>query len=158
MRRLVFAAVAAAVLAAGAFGRPADSVTRGNAAYARRGSLGSNDYVATNVAPCSSAYALCGVGAGGVLADRSVNAVSAWGDVSLAVPTNAAAPGFARSFCVYLRVDAGKSCRLTLTGAEKMLSAVGSGILELGEGAHVLSFLELEKDVYVVDSHELTEF
>ena len=43
MRSLAFAAVAAAALAASVFGRPPDSVTRGNAAYARRGALGSND-------------------------------------------------------------------------------------------------------------------
>ena len=157
MRRpIVFLALAAACAAALGFTRPPDSVMRGNAACARRGALGADDYVVTNVAPCSSCYDLCAP-TDGMLRDRAVNAVSASGDVSLFAPTNAAAPGAARAFCIYLKATGSGGCVVTVAGAERMLLPDGSEGLEFGRGEYFVSFVELERNVYMVDSRELTE-
>ena len=136
------------------FAPPPDSVQRGSAACARRGSLGADDYVVTNVAPCSSCYELS-VPDGGSLRDRAVNALEATGEVQLFVPTNAVAPGAARAFCVYLKAGGG-GCRLTVGGVRKVLLPDGSDGLSFAGGEHLVSFLELEKDVFMVDSRELT--
>lgn len=150
----VLAALSCALVAFAA--RPPDSRVVGNAAMARRGSLGANDYVVTNVAPCSSCYELC-VPSEGRLRDRAVNAVEAAGNVSLAVPTNAAAPGAARAFCVYLKATGSGGCEVALGGATRILAPDGSEGLAFGRGEYVLSFVELESGVFLVDSRELTE-
>ena len=54
MRRAALIAALAVFGIVFAASRP-DVVVKPNAIYARRGSLGANDYVATNVAPCASA-------------------------------------------------------------------------------------------------------
>ena len=153
----VIAALAALSCALVAFAeRPPDSKVVGNAAMARRGSLGANDYVVTNVAPCSSCYDLRAP-SDGRLCDRAVNAVEAAGNVSLSVPTNAAAPGAARAFCVYLKATGSGGCAVTVGGAARILAPGGSDGLSFGRGEHVLSFVELEGGVFLVDSRELTE-
>lgn len=135
------------------FAPPPDSVRRGNATCARRGSLGADDYVVTNVAPCSSCYELS-VPDGGMFRDRAVNALEGTGDVQVFVPTNAAAPGAARAFCVYLKAK-GSGCRLSVGGVRKVLLPDGSDGLSFPSGEHFVSFLELEKDVFMADSREL---
>ena len=153
----VIAALAALSCALVAFAaRPPDSKVVGNAAMARRGSLGANDYVVTNVAPCSSCYDLCAP-PDGRLRDRAVNAVEAAGNVSLSVPTNAVAPGAARAFCVYLKATGSGGCAVTVGGAARILVPDGSEGLSFGRGEYVLSFVELERDVFLVDSRGLIE-
>ena len=154
MRKTIAALALLAVCAAFCgFAPPPDSVRRGNAACARRGSLGADDYVVTNVSPCSSCYELCAPD-GGMLRDRAVNALEGTGEIRLLVPTNAAAPGAARAFCVYLKANGG-GCRLSVVGARKVLLPDGSDGLSFPSGEHFVSFLELEKDVFMADSRKL---
>ena len=77
MRRLLLLAVLAAFSGASAASLP-DTVTRDGVAYARRGSLGANAYVATNVVVSPPAYQLSRV-AEMKLRDRCVNYASVAG-------------------------------------------------------------------------------
>ena len=156
-RAAILAALAALAAASAAFAaHPPDTVTRGHAVYARRGALGADDYVATNVAPCASAYVMSRVSEGR-LRDRAANVLSVTNDVALALPARRTVAGFARSFVLYLKVDADGPCRLTLTGAGRLLAADGFGGLSYRRGEYVLTFFELDTDVYMVSSDELAE-
>ena len=136
--------------------RPPDSVTRGHAVYARRGSLGADSYVATNVAPCASAY-LLNEATDGRLRDRAVNSASVAGDAEFALPSRRTVAGFARSFVLHLSVASNATCSVTFTGAEALYKTSGSDGLTALRGRHVISFLEVADGRYLVDVQELVE-
>lgn len=144
-----------AALAALAAGLP-DTVETTAAVYARRGSLGANDYVATNVAPCKSAYRLVRV-TDGRLRDRAVNMVTATNDVTLVTPQRRTVADYARAFCVTVAVGGSGGCRVTLQGASKVYRTGMFGGLDLDRGIHFLQFLEIGDNEYVVDIQELSE-
>lgn len=157
-RSAIIAALTALAAAAVAFAaKPPDSVTAPNAVYARRGSLGADDYVATNVAPCKSAYQLVRV-TDGRLRDRAVNAVTVTNDVTLALPGRRTVAGYARSLCASISVESQGPCRVTLDGAAKVYvtDAAGGGLV-LERGRHLMQVLEIGDGEYVVDLIEITE-
>lgn len=156
MRRIIVILSAVAVSLAFTFAPPPDTIVRGRTVYARRGSLGANDYVATNVVECSPSYALC-VAADGRLRDRAINSVETGGDVYLAVPTNDSPTGMSRTFCVYLRTTGNAGCRVMVAGARRLVAPSGSDGLVFGKGEFFLAFAEIEEDVFMVDTRVLTE-
>ena len=150
----VLAALGAVAVALGA--RLPDTVSTASATYARRGSLGANDYVATNVAPCKSAYRIVTV-ADGRLHDRAVNVVRVTGDVTLETPQRRTVAGYARAFCVSLSVEASGDCRIALEGPARVFVRGGAGDLTLAPGRYVMQLLEIGENEYVAEVAELEE-
>lgn len=148
------AALGAATLAFAA--RLPDSVSTSEAVYARRGSLGSNDYVATNVAPCNSAYRIVRV-TDGRLRDRAVNVIAVTNDVTLALPGRRTTAGCARMLCAVLNVGASGECRVLLEGAAKVYATDSTDALSVGNGVHFLQIVEIGDNEYLADVSELRE-
>ena len=135
MRRILLLAALAAFSGVSAASLP-DTVTRDGVAYARRGSLGANAYVATNVVVSPPAYQLSRV-AEMKLRDRCVNYASVAGtNAVFALPGRKTTAGCARAFILYLdALDAGAApCHSRArphstrpTGRTPRASAWGSG-------------------------------
>ena len=134
-----------------------DVKVKTNAVYARRGSLGANDYVVTNVAPCASAYLMNEVKAG-KLRDRAVNTVAVSApEVSLELPLKRTVEGYARAMLVAVTAEC--ATRITLTGAESLWGSFPKkDTLELCAGTHLVQIVEIGKAVYLVEARELVEF
>lgn len=132
-----------------------DVVVKSNAVYARRGSLGANDYVATNVAPCVSAYAIRNV-RDGQLHDRSVNIVTVEGtEAEFALPSRRTVAGFARGLIV--SVAASTNAVIRITGADALYRSDGGDSLEVEPGLNVFSFIEIGDKVYLVEVRPLVQ-
>ena len=166
MRRMVaLAACAFAVLAAAAEDAPRsyartsgpDTKETYNAVYARRGSLGADDYVATNVPPVASAWAIAEV-RGALLRDRTVNTVSVDApSVTLRLPAERTVEGFARGLLVV--VSAERQTDVWLSGAESVWgTASKASTLSLKRGLHVIQVIEIGSSRYLVESRELERF
>ena len=155
MTKLCVVGVLATLSAALAFAAQPDVKTDESAAYARRGSLGANDYVATNVYPCVSAYRLNTV-TDTALADRSVNSVTLSGDASFAMPPVRVDGGFARAFVMFVKVPGTTPCKITFTGATKIVARGGVNLV-FDPGESIVSVLELEDGVYLVEKDKVGE-
>ena len=134
-----------------------DVKVKTNAVYARRGSLGANDYVVTNVAPCASAYLMHEVKAG-KLRDRAVNVVTvSEAEAAFELPLKRTVEGYARAMLVAVTAEC--ATRITLTGAESLWGTFPKKeTLELCAGTHVLQIIEIGKAVYLVEAREIVEF
>ena len=94
-----------------------DTVTRDKVTYARRGSLGADSYVATNVVVDPPGYQLSRV-ADMKLRDRAVNFAAVEGtNAVFALPGRKSAAGYARAFILYLDVSAEGGAAVSFTGA-----------------------------------------
>ena len=154
MRKVVLLAAVTALGAAFAASRP-DVVVKPNAVYARRGALGSNDYVVTNVAPCVSAYAIRDI-RDGRLRDRAVNMVSVEGtEAEFALPARRTVAGFARG--LIMSVTASTNATIRITGANALYRSDGGDTLEVEPGLNVFSFVEIGNGVYLVEVRPLTQ-
>ena len=134
-----------------------DVKVKTNAVYARRGSLGADDYVVTNVAPCASAYLMHEVKAG-KLRDRAVNVVTvSEAEAAFELPLKRTVEGYARAMLVAVTAEC--ATRITLTGAESLWGTFPKKeTLELCAGTHVLQIIEIGKAVYLVEAREIVEF
>ena len=157
--------VAAAILAAGAAGAGLGSGVRADAyeadgvAYARRGALGGDAYVVTNVAVRSPCYALA-TGCGTSLVDRAVNACSVTGDVAFAAPPKPAVRESdgrrdARAFVLVLDVAADAAPEVSFHGFGALATVEGEGI-EIEAGRTLLSFFEIGDGEFVVDVRRIS--
>ena len=154
MRKVALFVALAALGAAFAAPRP-DVIVKPNAVYARRGALGSNDYVATNVAPCVSAYAIRDV-RDSQLHDRAVNMVSVDGaEAEFALPSRRTVAGFARGLIV--SVTASTNATVRITGANALYRSDGGDALEVERGLNVFSLVEIGNGVYLVEVRPLTQ-
>ena len=148
MRRAALIAALAAFGSVFAASRP-NVVVKPNAIYARRGSLGANDYVATNVAPCASAYAIREV-RDGRLHDRAVNVATVDGtEAEFALPSRRTVAGFARGLIV--SVTASTSAVVRFTGANSLYRSDGEDTLSVKPGLNVFSFIEIGDGDYIVE-------
>ena len=157
MRRVVFLAAVAALLcvvAAFAASLP-DSRVQGHAVLARRGSLGADDYVATNVTACSSAYVMHAP-TDGRLRDRAVNVVSVDStNAVFAVPGRRTVAGFARGFLV--SVVAATNAVVRFEGANGIYSSDATVEFRIPPGRSMFSFIEIGDNEYLAAWRELTE-
>jgi len=152
LKTILFAALAATATVV--FAAP-DVVVKPNAVYARRGSLGANDYVATNVAPCVSAYAIREV-RDGQLHDRAVNMVTVEGTESeFALPFRRTVAGFARGLLV--SVTATTNATVRFTGATALYRCDGGGPLTVEPGLNAFSLIEIGDKVYLVEVRPLIQ-
>lgn len=154
MRRTVLFAAAAALLCALGASVP-DTVTRDKVTYARRGSLGADSYVATNVVVDPPGYQLARV-ADMKLRDRAVNFAKVGGaNAVFALPGRKSVAGYARAFILYLDVTADGGAAIAFTGAVELYTTDWYGQPKVEKGKWMISLLELTDDVYLVEAREL---
>ena len=134
--------------------RPPDAKTSEHAAYARRGSLNADSYVATNVYPCVSAYRLHAV-ADGALLDRAVNfaELDGSGTAVFRLPPERRGDGFARGFMLHLASAEDRPLRFD--GDARLYLSCGE-TFSAEAGRTILSFIEIAPDEYLVEVRHLT--
>ena len=156
MHRIALIAAFAASLADVAAPLP-DTIRDGKAVLARRGSLGADSYVVTNVLDEPPAYVLSNV-RDFQLRDRAVNIATVDGSqVAFSMPGRRTNAGYCRAFMLYITVAAQGGCRLSFSGADRILSTDGSTRIDAPSGETMLSFIEIADKVYLVEMRTLSE-
>ena len=132
-----------------------DTITTDKYVLARRGSLGANSYVVTNVFPEPPAYRLSPL-ADSRLLDRAVNyRVVAETNATFALPQARTMEGYARAFLVYLDIVSTNGCEVAFTGASALYRTDGSGRFKFPREKRLFSFVEITDDEYLVETREL---
>lgn len=154
-----------AVLAATSFAWPwddkIDDYTRDEVAFARKGSLGGDSYVVTNVVPMAPAYMLASADSTN-LVDRAINRFTPKGDTAFIMPPPPAkrecdAYRNARSFLLFVTVTNDTPPAVSFIGAKRLVSDDWSESVRLSKGENLLAFMELADGVFLVEAGELTE-
>ena len=151
----------AAETARGALGSgapPADGYAADGVSYARRGALGNDSYVVTNVYTETPCYSLA-AGFGTNLVNRAVNSCTVTGDVAFVAPP---APvkrecdpfRAARAFLLVLEIEADLVPEVDFRGFGTLSTVDGVGI-GIGKGTTILSFIEVRDGDFLVEAHEL---
>ena len=157
LRRVLWAFVAAeAAFAAIAASLP-DTVTKDKVTYARRGSLGADSYVVTNIVVEPPSYQLARV-VDMKLRDRCVNSATVDGESAVfALPGRKTVAGYARTLLVFLDVRNDNGCTVAFTGADALYTSDWYGAPKVGKGRHIFSIVELADNQYLVETRELEE-
>ena len=143
-----FAAVAASL---------PDTVTKDKVTYARRGSLGADSYVVTNIVAEPPSYQLARV-ADMRLRDRCVNALVVEGtNAVLALPGRRTVAGYARAFVVYIDAANDAGCTVEFTGALALYTTDWHDRPRVPKGKRLFSVLEIADNEYLVETRELEE-
>ena len=153
-RTILLAAFAAMSACAAAL---PDTIKEGNAVLARRGSLGANSYVVTNVLDVPPAYALSNV-RDFQLRDRAINAATvSEGQATFSLPGRRTNAGYSRGFMLYLTVETDGGCSISFDGADRIFTSDGSTRIDAAKGEHIFSFVEIADKVYLLEMRRLTE-
>ena len=156
MRRLVFAAAMAALSCTVAAGFP-DTVTKDKVTYARRGSLGADSYVVTNIVVEPPSYQLSRI-ADMRLRDRCINSATVDGtDVVFALPGRKSVAGYARTLLVFLDVTNDEGCTVAFTGADALFTSDWYGAPKVPKGKIIFSVMEIADNQYLIETRELEE-
>ena len=132
-----------------------DTITTDKYVLARRGSLGANSYVVTNVFPEPPAYRLSPL-ADSRLLDRAVNyRVVAETNATFALPATRTMEGYARAFLVYLDITSTNGCTIVFTGASALYRTDWSSDLKFPKEKRLFSFVEITDNEYLVETREL---
>ena len=154
MRRVVFLAALAALSLASAATLP-DTVTKDKVTYARRGSLGANSYVVTNIVVEPPSYQLSRVSEM-KLRDRCVNYATVEGtNAVFALPARKSVAGYARTMLVYVDVTNETGCAVRFTGADALYTTDWYSAPRVGKGKSMFSIMELADNQYLVEMREL---
>lgn len=153
--RVLWAFVAAeAAFAAIAAALP-DTVTRDKVTYARRGSLGADSYVVTNIVVEPPSYQLARV-ADMKLRDRCVNSLTVDGtNAVLALPGRKSVAGYARSIILFLDATNDAGCTVEFTGADALYTTDWTGQPRVPKGRRIFSIMEIADNEYLVETKEL---
>ena len=155
MRRVVFLAALAALCAAGA--NLPDTVTKDKVTYARRGSLGANSYVVTNIVVEPPSYQLSRI-ADMKLRDRCVNCATVEGtNAVFALPARKTVAGYARTILVYVDATNDAGCTVEFTGANALYTTDWYDRPRIGKGKRLFSIMEIADNEYLVETRELEE-
>ena len=156
MRRLVLVAALAALSCASAAALP-DTVTRDRATYARRGSLGADSYVVTNIVFDPPSYQLSRVSEM-KLRDRCVNTATVSGtNAVFSLPGRKTFAGYARTLLVYIDAANDAGCTVSFTGADALYTTDWSDSPHMPKGKHLLSIVEMADNVYLVETRQLEQ-
>jgi len=132
-----------------------DTVTKDKVTYARRGSLGADSYVATNVVVDPPGYQLSRV-ADMKLRDRCVNYVTVEGtNAVFALPARKSVAGYARTMLVYVDAANETGCAVSFTGADALYTTDWYSAPRIGKGKSMFSIMELADNQYLVEMREL---
>ena len=142
-----FAAIAAAL---------PDTKVESTAVLARRGSLGKDSYVVTNVPPVAVSYAIGAVGADGRLRDRCVNTATVDAETAtFALPGRRSMAGYARCLILHLDVTSADGCAVSFTGADALYTTDWGGAPRVPKGKRIFSIMEIGNNEYLVETREL---
>lgn len=134
-----------------------DTVTDGKTVKSRRGSLGADSYVVTEVSPDPPAYQIASV-KDDKLRDRCVNYTAMDGTSAVfALPGKRTTAGYARAFILYLDVQADGGCNVSFTGADALFTTDWLDNPKVGKGKRIFSFIEIGNNEYLVETRELEE-
>ena len=155
--RVLWALVAAETAFAAIAASLPDTVTKDKVTYARRGSLGSNSYVVTNIVVEPPSYQLSRV-VDTKLRDRCVNSAVVDGtNAVFSLPARKTVAGCARAILLYVdaRNDAG--CTVEFTGASALYTTDWFTRPRIGKGKRIFSIREIADNEYLVETRELEE-
>ena len=143
----------------GSGGHPADAYSRDEIAFARRGALGADSYVVTNVFTQMPCYALA-TGVTTSLVDRAVNSCSVTTDVTFVappIPTKRSVDPYrcARAFLLVINAPTNEVPEISFVGFGRLYTLDG-GALDIGKGKTLLSFIEITDGDFLVESREIS--
>ena len=157
MRRLFFLAVLSALSCVSAASLP-DTVTRDKVIYARRGSLGADSYVVTNIVVEPPSYRLSRVAADMKLRDRCVNSATvAATNAVFSLPERKSVAGCARSIILYLDAANDAGCAVSFAGADALYTTDWGNAPHVPKGKRIFSIMEIADNEYLVESRELEQ-
>lgn len=152
---ILFSALVALSCACGA--TLPDTVTRDKVTYARRGSLGADSYVVTNIVVEPPSYQLSPV-ADMKLRDRCVNSATVEGaSVVFALPGRKTVAGHARALLVFLDATNDGGCTVAFTGADALYTSDWIEAPKVPKGKRIFSIVEIADNQYLVETRELEE-
>ena len=150
-------AVAQAVYVAIAASLP-DTKIEPTAVLARRGSLGKDSYVVTNVPPVAVSYAIGAVGSDGRLRDRCVNTATVDADAAtFALPGRRSMAGYARCLILHLNIASTNGCAVSFSGANAIYTTDWDFCTKCQQGRRIFSIMEIADNEYLVESRELEQ-
>ena len=156
MRRLFLLAASAAILCAPGASIP-DTVTRDKVTYARRGSLGADSYVVTNIVVEPPSYQLSRVSEM-KLRDRCVNSAIVEGtNAVFALPGRKTVAGYARAIILYLDAANDDGCDISFTGADALYTTDWGASPHVPKGKRIFSIMEIADNEYLVETRELEQ-
>ena len=156
MRRLVFLAALSALSCVSAAVLP-DTVTRDKVTYARRGSLGSDSYVVTNIVVEPPSYQLSRVSEM-KLRDRCVNSATIDGtNAVFALPGRKTVAGYARAIILYIDAANDAGCDVVFTGAAALYTTDWGVAPHVPKGKRIFSIMEIADNEYLVETRELEQ-
>lgn len=144
----VFAAVAASL---------PDTVTKDKVTYARRGSLGADSYVVTNIVAEPPSYQLARV-ADMKLRDRCVNSATVEGtNAVFSLPARKTVAGYARAIILFVDAANDAGCTVEFTGAAALYTSDWPTRPRIEKGKRIFSIMEIADNEYLVETRELEE-
>ena len=155
MRSAALIAALAALSCAAAAALP-DTVTKDKVTYARRGSLGANSYVVTNIVVEPPSYQLSRVSEM-KLRDRCVNYATVGTNAVFALPARKSVAGYARTMLVYVDVTNETGCAVRFTGADALYTTDWFSAPRIGKGKSMFSIMEITDNQYLVEKRELEQ-
>ena len=134
---------------------------RDEVAFARKGSLGSDSFVVTNVVPSLPAYSLQERESTN-LVDRAINRYTLIEDVSFVLPPapqRRATDDYrsARGFVLLATVTTDSPPSISFIGAKKIVSDDWTNKIKLLKGENLISFMEINDGVFLIETAQLTE-
>jgi len=143
-----FAAVAASL---------PDTVTKDKVTYARRGSLGADSYVVTNIVAEPPSYQLARV-ADMKLRDRCVNSATVEGtNAVFSLPARKTVAGYARAIILFVDAANDAGCTVEFTGAAALYTTDWPTRPRIEKGKRIFSIMEIADNEYLVETRELEE-
>jgi len=155
----VLLCTAAARADLGSGGHPADGFVTNGVAYARRGALGGDSYVVTNLWTDPPSYALVVTG-GAAVVDRAVNRRVVSGRTVFAVPPVPVKRTYdawrpARSFVIVTEIADDPPPEVSFSGFSRIYTIHGD--LTVGKGVTWISFLEIGDGEFVVETTPISQ-
>jgi len=143
-----FAAVAASL---------PDTVTKDKVTYARRGSLGADSYVVTNIVAEPPSYQLVRV-ADMKLRDRCVNSATVEGtNAVFSLPARKTVAGYARAIILFVDAANDAGCTVEFTGAAALYTTDWPTRPRIEKGKRIFSIMEIADNEYLVETRKLEE-
>ena len=164
MRKLILLALASFVSVAygGWFtSNTPDTKTRDEVRFTRKGALGNNDYVVSDVYPPLPSYALV-TEPTTQLVDRAVNLITLERDTTFVMPPEPVKRTVdsyraARSFILRVAITNQTPPKVWFDGCEKLVSTSGENSIDLTRGENLLSFIEIGTGTFMVEMRDLTQ-
>jgi len=155
--RVLWAFIAAETAFAAIAASLPDTVTKDKVTYARRGSLGADSYVVTNIVAEPPSYQLARV-ADMKLRDRCVNSATVEGtNAVFSLPMRKTVAGYARAIILFVDAANDAGCTVEFTGAAALYTTDWPTRPRIEKGKRIFSIMEIADNEYLVETRELVE-